>query len=361
MSREAAQCPASGRDATFVLARNPIHVPGRLGDRYRAIRARCRLRALVAVLAFAVYAGVAADVVVSFGGIPASRDVLVPLLLGGFFAASVTSRTRLRRFFVGLAVDWVPFVLALWLYDLIRGYADGQWLPIHYGRQIELDRLIGFGAVPSVWLQQHLWRGAAHIAWYDYATWVVYMSYFFGTTAVLAVLWWRAPHLFRRFAAMVIGLAVVGCATFVLYPAEPPWMAAHVGQIGSLDRIVQTVNAHLPVITLAPLWEKGTVYANDVAAVPSLHASYTLLIALFFIRRLRSRWRHVLWLYPLAMAFALVYTGEHYVVDVLLGWVYCIGVYAAVEKAAGTLQRRRRTPAEPEWGQAFVAATDHSA
>ena len=31
------------------------------------------------------------------------------------------------------------------------------------------------------------------------------------------------------------------------------------------------------------------------------------------------------------MAFALVYTGEHYVVDVLAGWIYCIAVYAAVE------------------------------
>jgi len=68
--------------------------------------------------------------------------------------------------------------------------------------------------------------------------------------------------------------------------------------------------------------------------MPSLHASYTLLIALFFIRRLRGRWRHLLWIYPLAMAFALVYTGEHYVVDVLAGWLYCIGVYFAVEWVA---------------------------
>jgi hypothetical protein len=34
------------------------------------------------------------------------------------------------------------------------------------------------------------------------------------------------------------------------------------------------------------------------------------------------------------MAFALVYTGEHYFVDVLAGWIYCIAVYAAVEGVA---------------------------
>jgi hypothetical protein len=34
------------------------------------------------------------------------------------------------------------------------------------------------------------------------------------------------------------------------------------------------------------------------------------------------------------MAFALVYTGEHFVVDVLAGWIYCIAVYAAAERVA---------------------------
>jgi membrane-associated phospholipid phosphatase len=79
--------------------------------------------------------------------------------------------------------------------------------------------------------------------------------------------------------------------------------------------------------------------------VPSLHASYTLLIALFFFRRLRTRWRHLLWLYPLAMAFALVFTGEHYVSDIVLGWIYCVGVYAAVERVANRLSQRHAEPA----------------
>ena len=67
-----------------------------------------------------------------------------------------------------------------------------------------------------------------------------------------------------------------------------------------------------------------------LAAVPSLHAGQTLLITLFFFDRMRGRRRHLLWLYPLAMAFALVYLGEHYVVDVVLGWAYCLAVYVGI-------------------------------
>jgi hypothetical protein len=310
-------------------------------------------RGLILVGALLVYAGVVTEVVWSVHGVPAARDLLVPLLLGGFLAVSVTSVRRLRRLAVGVAVDWLPFVLMLWLYDLIRGYADGNWLPVHYGEQIRLDRLSGFGSVPTLWLQAHLWDGVSAIHWYDYATWVVYMSYFFGTTAVLAMLWWRSRALYWRFAANVVVLAFAGCATFVLFPADPPWLAAQEGHIGSVERLVGAIGSHVPVVTLQPLWETGTRYANDVAAVPSLHAAYTLLISLFLVRRLHGRWRHLLWLYPPAMAFALVYTGEHYVSDIVLGWLYCIVVYAAVEWAFGRLEARRAAAApapdrEPE-------------
>src|SRR5436190_1782549 len=151
----------------------------------------------------------------------------------------------------------------------------------------------------------------------------------------------RSRGLFRRLATMVVVLAVLGCTTYVLFPAAPPWLAAQRGLLPPVDRLVAPVGTHVPVITLAPLWETGTQYANAVAAVPSLHASYTLLIAWFLFARLRSHLRYLLWLYPLAMAFALVYSGEHYVVDVLLGWLYCVAVYLAVERLAARCPHRR--------------------
>ena len=57
--------------------------------------------------------------------------------------------------------------------------------------------------------------------------------------------------------------------------------------------------------------------------MPSLHAAYPVLLMLFFWSS-AGKWRWLLPLYPLLMAFSLVYTGEHYVFDILLGWVYAI-------------------------------------
>jgi membrane-associated phospholipid phosphatase len=73
--------------------------------------------------------------------------------------------------------------------------------------------------------------------------------------------------------------------------------------------------------------------------MPSLHAGTTLLVALFFWPLASTLGRAALLGYVLAMAAALVYTGEHYVVDVVAGWLT-----AGFGLAAGTSAARRRGP-----------------
>jgi uncharacterized membrane protein len=51
------------------------------------------------------------------------------------------------------------------------------------------------------------------------------------------------------------------------------------------------------------------------------------------------------------MAVTLVYTGEHYVIDILIGWIYAIVIYAAYSYAERAWERRkamrRAAPAAP--------------
>jgi membrane-associated phospholipid phosphatase len=69
---------------------------------------------------------------------------------------------------------------------------------------------------------------------------------------------------------------------------------------------------------------------NDVAAMPSLHTATATLIALYFLPRVKHWWLKVpLAIYPFAMGWALVYSGEHYLVDLLFGYVYGIVITIA--------------------------------
>jgi membrane-associated phospholipid phosphatase len=66
--------------------------------------------------------------------------------------------------------------------------------------------------------------------------------------------------------------------------------------------------------------------------MPSLHFAFSLLAVLFVAGLLRSRWRLLLYAYPLLMAFTLVYTGEHYLIDVVSGAGYAIAVHLGLAR-----------------------------
>ena len=293
---------------------------------------------VVPLLVYAVVAGISWR----RHGVPVLGDRMWPWLLGLLLALSVTN---LRRFARGLLVDWLPFIVALTVYDLLRGVADGRLFPAHARPQMWVDKyLFGLGSVPTVFLQRHLWD-PARLHWYDYATWLVYTSHFFATPLLAAALWLWAPARFRRYAVLVVVLSFAAMATYVLYPAMPPWLASETHVLPPLARIVGVVTSHLPFLDGRALFERGTNWSNDIAAMPSLHEGLALLFSITLWPLAGRIGRILLAIYPLAMAFALVYSAEHYAIEVVLGCVYAVAVIKAVDAVqARWEQRRERSP-----------------
>ena len=276
-------------------------------------------------------------------GVPTSHDLVFFWFALGIISFSVTDvRRRTSR----LVIEWSPFIAVLFIYDRLRGYADGLLFHAREVPQIKIEAALFGRPIPTVWLQAHLWHGAGDLRWWDYATWFIYLTHFFATLIVAAVLWRWAHDRFVRFATMVCVLSLAGFATYVLFPAVPPWLAARHGAIGSANRTIAIVWHHVPIAHFGSLFEKGQTYANNVAAMPSLHAAFSLLIVLYVWRLVPRWWRPLLALYPPAMAFSLVYTGEHYVVDCVAGWAYAVATFVAVNLVF-EYHARRVTALEP--------------
>ena len=116
------------------------------------------------------------------------------------------------------------------------------------------------------------------------------------------------------------------------------------GDAGHPARLAHT-SAFIPP---ARSWRAATPYANNVAAVPSLHAAFSLLVAITLWPRKHKWLRPLVALYPLAMAFSLIYGAEHYFSDILLGWIYTIvAVLAARAVSQWWAARRERTVQAP--------------
>jgi hypothetical protein len=254
------------------------------------------------------------------------------------------------RAHLGFVRDWIPVVLLLEGYNLSRGYADDNGTP-HAMELVAADeRMWGWltgGEVPTLWLQHHLYS-PAHIRWYDVAASFVYFSHFVTALIVAVVLWLRKRERWAAFVRRWFTLSALGLATYFVYPAAPPWWAAQYGLIEPVARIStrgwQAIGLHGAgnVLNAAQLDA-----ANPVAAMPSLHTAYALFIVAFFLPVVRRRWWPLLLAYPLAMTFTLVYSGEHYMIDVLVGWAYVGVTYTLVGLAEWGYRRYRARRLRP--------------
>ena len=192
-----------------------------------------------------------------------------------------------------------------------------------------------FGAVPSVWLQERLVDGSSP-HWYDGAAALVYVTHVVSIPLVTGLVWFCLRSRFKEWVAAVLALSLVGIGGYVVYPAAPPWLASEQGDIGTVGRISSLGWDYWQLDLVGRLTELGQAASNPVAAMPSLHAAAALLVALFFWPSVNAFSRVALVAYAMAMAVTLVYTGEHYVVDVAAGWVI-----AGLASALGAVVRRR--------------------
>jgi hypothetical protein len=282
-----------------------------------------RSRLLLAAAALYV---VATGVAVAAGGqVLLSRDVVFVWLMGGLLILSLNNPGRWVR---GMVVDWLPFILFLFAYDYARSIADTTGFTPHLAPQLRVETFLFGTPIPTVELQRNLYHPPA-AAWYDYGVWVVYMSHFFGTLTLAAILWRFSHPLFKRWRALVVWLSTAGFVTYVLYPAVPPWLASDTGKISHLEKIKDQMFVHTGTKAVTSAIEQNWV--DKVAAMPSLHSAFPLMMMLLFWHR-GWRWRIPFAAYTLAMAFTLVYTAEHFVVDVLVGWTYALVIYFAMSR-----------------------------
>jgi membrane-associated phospholipid phosphatase len=225
-------------------------------------------------------------------------------------------------------------------YDYSRGTADQWGIGVNYTLPRDIDRLIFFGNDPGVWLQEHLLKSDPR--WYDVGGAIVYMMHFILPVVPLAALRVRQRTEWLRYVRRFSLTLAIAVSIFIVFPAAPPWMSSEKGYFPSIQRITGRGWWELNLKTVSQTLDRGAAVLNAVAAVPSLHAGLSLLVVLWFSRNAEKWVRILALLYPIAMSTALVYFGEHYVIDCLLGFAVVIVAWKIADK-----WEARRTQSSP--------------
>jgi membrane-associated phospholipid phosphatase len=277
--------------------------------------------------------------------------VSVAIAVGIFLACAFIGRSW--RTWGVLLLDCVAYC-TMWLaYEKTRGAADDGvsvfgLFRLKFPLQVEsirnIDKFMFFGHDPNVVLQEHFWERT--VRWYDVVAGTTYMTHFVFPMIVMAALWATSHRQWARFMKRFASLLLIACVMFVVLPTAPPWMLGSpkypYGLLPELQRNAGRGFYHIGFESFRDGYKLALSNGNGVAAMPSLHASFALIVPAFFLPWIRPKWlKALVLLFPVVMLASLVYLGEHWVIDGFVGWAVTGGVFWFWNRFERRTRRRR--------------------
>lgn len=139
-------------------------------------------------------------------------------------------------------------------------------------------------------------------------------------------LFYKNKKHFLNFSLTFFLINLLGFVVYYLFPAAPPWYIQNFG--GSFYPLTPGNPAGLArfdsILNTGVFKSIYSKSSNVFAAMPSLHASYPLLVLYYGLRNKMGLLNLFFGVITLGIWFAAVYTGHHYVLDVLAGILCCI-------------------------------------
>ena len=222
------------------------------------------------------------------------------------------------------ARDLAAVVLQMWAYfaayEMPNDDPEALERRVRVRYPVAIDCAIGLGTTPTLRLQRAFGRPGRHSRLEKTLIWShwIWFAIPHGTTAYVLV---RHPQRFARTAAHIYATFDLGLIGYWALPTAPPWYAARAGLMDDgrtpeLRRMMVEYGEEFWKSGWQPLY--GSLAGNPLAAMPSLHFATSVMAA----RMLAETGRvagGLGWGYALTLGVALVYLGEHYVVDLAAG------------------------------------------
>jgi len=233
-----------------------------------------------------------------------------------FFLSPVT-----RKLIKGLLI----FIIFWIIFDYMKAFPNYQFREVHIESLYRAEKSIfGIRVDNTHWLTPNEYWQIHSTTFLDILTGICYMSWVPVPLAFSIFLFFRNRNAFLQFSLTFLLVNLIGFVIYYLYPASPPWyvqqhgfqFVSHTaGNTGGLERFDHFFGLDI----------FKTVYgksSNVFAAMPSLHAAYPVIVVYYGIKN-KIGWMN--WVFAVLMTgiwFSAIYTGHHYILDVLAG-IFC--------------------------------------
>ena len=201
------------------------------------------------------------------------------------------------------------FAAAYFAYRLVRGLAEGDANAAfaHARDLISLESSLHVFVEPSI----QAWASGSHLVMVC-ASWLYVNAQTSVTLSALLYVYLRHNSSFyfvRNMFMIAMAIALIG---YIVFPTAPP---RFMPEWGFIDSVSDFTGVHVNHASGAM-----TALFNPYAAVPSMHVAFALMIGWPLAKLSKHRVARAAWLlYPFLMAFVIVATANHFIVDALLG------------------------------------------
>ena len=239
-----------------------------------------------------------------------------------------------------LLVQVTIVVTGIFCYFQVRGLTESDpATAVQNARDVmDLERWLGLRHEDAVQAQV-----LAHESLWDVANWVYVWGHWPVIIVTMVWLVLQHRHVFLRLRDAMLVSGAIGLVVFTAYPVAPPRLVD--------PALIDTVT----VSSQAYRYLQPPNFVNQYAAMPSLHAGWDLLVGVSIATAGGTLLvRAIGWVLPGIMAFAVVATANHYLVDVLAG----LALAMLGHVCALWFERRRaaRADAPPGGPRALVTA-----
>lgn len=258
-------------------------------------------------------------------GLRSEHYFLIVLWLVAFYA-----HEKSRKFILAFSV----FIVYWIVYDSMRILPNYEVSQVHILQPYQFEKSLFGIQVNNALLTPNEYFAIYNTKFLDILSGLFYINWVPIPLAFGVYLFIKDKMLFVKFSLVFFLVNLVGFIIYYIYPAAPPWYVAiygfdlHIGVLGNSAGL-----ARFDQIVGMPIFEN--IYnknANVLAAMPSLHATYPLIVLFYGIKK-KLGWVNILFtLFMLGIWFAAVYSNHHYIIDLAVGVFMTLIVIAVFEK-----------------------------
>ncbi len=217
------------------------------------------------------------------------------------------------------------------LYMLIRLIlaADIQGVAfLHAESVMRLEKDLGFFWEPAL----QSWAINTSEWLVVFFNWAYILTFYPIIVIASVILYMKSRTRYRHYRNVVLLSFLFALAAFAIFPLAPPRMLTR--------EFVDTMAIFGPAIYSGP---EGANFYNAFAAMPSLHFGWSVLFATIFFRSGNRILRLFAFIYPSMMLFTIVVTGNHFILDAIVGGLVILLSFGTVNMI-GAVRRGQVSP-----------------